>query len=125
MRIEIILPNQSILNQEAQKITAPGSEGFFQILPRHVDFVSSLVPGILSIFNESSVLYYAIDRGFLVKKADMVYIACLQAIVGSDLESLSQTIADNFRELDEKEKKINTVLRKLEADTLRRFLEMD
>lgn len=121
----MIVPSKSILNQEADKVTAPGSEGFFQILPRHVDFVSSLLPGILTITKDGSDLYYAIDRGFLVKKADLVYIACLQAIVGSDLESLSQTVADKFSQLDEKEKKINTVLRKLEADTMRRFLEMD
>ena len=121
----MIIPSKSILNQEADKITAPGSEGFFQILPRHIDFVSSLVPGILSIFHGESILYYAIDRGFLVKKESKVYIVCLKAIAGLDLETLSQTVEDNYRQLGEKEKKINTVLRKLEADTLRRFLEMD
>ena len=125
MKIKIILPNATILDQQVDKITAPGTDGFFQILPRHVDFVSSLRPGILSVFADDSVVYYAINQGFLVKQKDIVYISCLQAIKGTSLETLSKTVADNFNRLDEKEKKTNEILVKLEADMLRMFMEMD
>lgn len=125
MKIKIILPNATILDQQVDKITAPGTDGFFQILPRHVDFVSSLRPGILSVFADDSVVYYAINQGFLVKQKDIVYISCLQAIKGTSLETLSKTVADNFNRLDEKEKKTNEILVKLEADMLRMFMEID
>lgn len=37
MRIKIILPYKTILDKTVYKITAPGVEGDFQILPNHID----------------------------------------------------------------------------------------
>ncbi len=125
MIITIILPNRTILERQADKITAPGSEGSFQILPKHVDFVSSLKPGILSIFFDGSIEYYAISYGMLVKQSDTVYITCLQAIKGDSLDTLSETVSENFSRMDDNEKRINSILVKMESDTLKRFLELD
>ncbi|SCP96137.1 hypothetical protein [Anaerobium acetethylicum] len=123
MNLKIIIPSKTIFSQDADKISAPGKEGFFQILPKHIDFVSSLQPGILTVFSGDIVNYFAINQGFLVKKGDVVYISCLQAIKGETLETLSKTVADSFRQLDEKERRTNEILVKLEADMLRMIIE--
>lgn len=125
MRIRIILPSKTVLDQEADKITAPGTEGSFQLLPKHIDFVSSLRPGILSVFFEGEVVYYAINQGILVKQGDVVSVACLQAIRGTTLETLGDTVDASFRSQDENERRMNEVLTKLEVDTLRLFMELD
>lgn len=125
MKIKIILPNATLLDEQADKITAPGADGFFQILPKHIDFVSSLNPGILSVYSNEQVEYYAVNQGFLVKQKDVVYISCLQAVKGTSLETLSRTVSENFKQLGEKEKKTNEILIKLEADMLRMFMEID
>lgn len=125
MRIRIILPSKTVLDQEADKITAPGTEGSFQLLPKHIDFVSSLSPGILSVFFEGEVVYYAINQGILVKQGDIVSVACLQAIRGTMLETLGDTVDASFRSQDENERRMNEVLTKLEVDTLRLFMELD
>jgi F-type H+-transporting ATPase subunit epsilon len=125
MRIRIILPSKVILDKEADKITAPGAEGSFQILPRHIDFVSSLKSGILTVFSEGEVLYYAINQGILVKQAEVVSVSCLQAVKGPSLENLASIVADTFKELHERERKTNEILLKLETDMLRLFIEMD
>jgi len=48
MRLRIFLPEKVLLDRPAAKVTAEGRSGSFGLLPRHVDFVEPLVPGILS-----------------------------------------------------------------------------
>lgn len=124
MRIKLILPNKTLLDKEVIKISAPGSEGSFQILPRHIDVAWSLDPGILSILDDDGPMFYAIYQGVLVKQGDTVFVTCYQAVEGDSLESLQETVIHNFKSLNEKEKKAREVLLKLESDTIRRFLDI-
>lgn len=125
MRIKLVLPHETILDQEVHKITAPGTEGSFQILPRHIDVVWSLKPGILTLFMNNQEEFYAIHQGVLVKEGDMVYIASFQAIRGNSLEDLYQVLVERFRVQDDREKRAREILIKLEADTIRRFMEIE
>ena len=43
---------------------------------------------------------------------------------GASLAKLQETISDNFKILNEKEKRLEQILTKLEADTLIRFMDM-
>jgi F-type H+-transporting ATPase subunit epsilon len=125
MKVKLVLPNKIILDAAADKITAPGTGGAFQILPRHVDVVWTLEAGILIVTQEGVETFYAIDQGVLVKQGDTVFISCFQAIKGHQLEDLNKAVAENYRQLDDKEEKARKALVKLETDTLRRFLEKD
>lgn len=125
MRIKIILPNSTIDNEEVEKITAPGTQGNFQILPKHIDVIWTLRPGILIITTKEKEYYYAINRGVLVKKGEIVYISTFQAVMGDSLEKLKNTVTEKFDTLDDTEKKAREVLVRLETDTLRRFMEID
>ena len=124
MRLKLILPYKTILDKEVKKITAPGSNGDFQIFPKHIDGTWSLRAGILSIVSEKT-LYYAINQGVVVKQGDIVYLSTFQAIAGESLRELGRTVEESFKILDEKEKKIRDVLIKLETDTIERFMEID
>lgn len=125
MKVKLVLPNKIVLDTPADKVTAPGTGGSFQILPRHVDVAWTLEPGILVVTRDGEDAFYAVDSGVLVKQGDTVFISCFQAIKGEDLEALNEAVAANFRHLDEKEVAARKVLAKLETDTLRRFMEMD
>lgn len=124
MRLKLILPYRTILDKEVKKITAPGSDGDFQILPKHIDGTWSLRTGILSIVTDK-ILYYAINQGVVVKQGDIVYIATFQAITGESLRELSKAVEENFRIANEKGKKTREALMKLETDTIKRFIEID
>ncbi|MFO8068584.1 MAG: F0F1 ATP synthase subunit epsilon [Alkalibacterium sp.] len=124
MRLKITLPYKTILDTDVQKITAPGSNGEFQILPKHIDATWSLRPGILHINTEKNP-YYAISHGVAVKQGDTVYLVTMQAIAGESLSELSQTVEDTFKKIDEKERKAREVLIRLETETIRKFMELD
>ena len=124
MRVKLILPYMTILDKEVEKITAPGIEGEFQILPKHIDATWSLKPGILTI-NTDEKLYFAINTGVVVKQGDIVYISVFQAIPGDSLKSLSQTVKKSLTDLSDRERKAREVLVKLEAETIKKFTEID
>ncbi len=48
MRLRVLLPTQVLLDREVNKLTAEAEDGAFGMLPRHIDFVTMLVPGILT-----------------------------------------------------------------------------
>lgn len=124
MRLKLILPYRTILDKKVEKITAPGSNGDFQILPRHIDGTWTLRAGILTITTDKDK-YYAINQGVVVKQGNIVYLSTFQAIAGESLRELSQTVEDSLKILDEREKKAREVLIRLEMDTIKRFIEID
>ncbi len=123
--IKLTLPYETIIEKEVDKITAPGVEGSFQILPKHIDVVWTLQPGILILNTDDEDQYIAIDKGVLVKEDDIVYISVFKAIKGDSLENLNKALAENFKNLDDREKKAQKVLVKLETDTMQRFMEIE
>ncbi|NIQ00595.1 MAG: F0F1 ATP synthase subunit epsilon, partial [Nitrospinaceae bacterium] len=48
MTLTILLPTELFLQQDVSKVTAFAPNGSFCLLERHIDFVTVLVPGILS-----------------------------------------------------------------------------
>lgn len=123
MRVRLVIPGKTYLDEYMDKITAPGKEGSFQILPKHIDVVASLQPGILILTKDKKDRFFAINQGVLVKEDDLIHISCFQVIEGASLSKLQDTISKNFEILDEKEKRLKQILKKLEADTLIRFME--
>ena len=128
MRLKIMLPYKTLLDKEIYKITAPGVEGQFQILPNHLDGTWILKAGVLVIGkdNESTEeSYFAIGQGVIVKEGNTVSLTCFQAIKGDSLETLADTVREDLQVLNERERKAREVLIKLETDTVKKFMEFN
>ena len=125
MKLKVLLPAEVLLDEEVEKVTAEAENGFFTLLPRHVDFVAALVPGIFSYQTPGGAEYFlALDEGILVKQGDQVYVSAARAMPGENLDQLQDTVENELKVLNENEKKARTVMSRLEADTLRRFTRM-
>ena len=125
MKLKILLPAEVLLEEEVEKVTAEAENGFFTILPRHVDFVSALVPSIFTyVTSGGSEHYLALDEGILVKQGDQLYVSAARAVAGESLEVLQETVESELKVLGESEKKSRAVMSRLEADTLRRFTRL-
>ena len=125
MRIKLIIPNQTLLDEEVTKVSAPGREGYFQILPKHIDATWSLRAGIMTVYQDHHERYFAVNEGFLVKRGDKVQVACLQAIEGESLEKLEKNLRETFLKVDDMERKAREVLVKMEVDAMKRFVELE
>jgi len=125
MNLKILLPAEILIDNEVTKVIAEAENGYFCLLPHHIDFVAALIPGIFlyEAFGGKDN-YLAIDGGTLVKHGQEVLVSIRNAVRGPELGTLKQVVDEQFEELDEKEKKARTAAAKLEIDLLRRFLEL-
>jgi F-type H+-transporting ATPase subunit epsilon len=123
MRLLVLLPTKVLIDEEVTKVVAEAEDGSFCILTRHIDFVAAMVPGIFSFTSGKEEEFLAVDEGILVKCASTVTVSTRKAIRGRDLGMLKRTVREEFRSLDEREKKTRTILAKLEADFARSVFE--
>jgi F-type H+-transporting ATPase subunit epsilon len=126
MRLRVLLPTEILIDEAAKKIVAEAQNGSFCLLPRHIDFVAALVPGLLSFVSaEDQEEFLAVDEGILVKCGPHVTVSTRNAVLGPDLGTLKRTIEEQFQVLDERERMTRSAVVKLEADFVRRFIEME
>ncbi|MGB3760591.1 MAG: F0F1 ATP synthase subunit epsilon [Rivularia sp. (in: cyanobacteria)] len=125
MKLKVLLPTEVLIDEAASKITAEAENGSFCLLPNHVDFAAGLVPGLL-LFESSQgeEVFLAVDEGILVKCGSEVLVSVRNAVRGTDLETLKNTVEQEFQNLDEREQMTRNALAKLEASFIRGFLEV-
>ena len=125
MRLKVLLPTEILLDQQVKKVVAEAQNGSFGILPRHIDFVASLVPSVVVYVDaQGSERFLGIDEGTLVKCADDVSISTRNAVPGDDLQTLRDVVRSRFLELDDRERSARSALARLEAGVVRRFIEL-
>jgi F-type H+-transporting ATPase subunit epsilon len=126
MNLKVLLPTEILLDEEVRKVTAEAGNGSFCLLPKHVDFVAALVPGLLSFETEKEgeEVFLAVTEGVLVKSGQEVLVSVRNAVRGGDLGEMRRIVKEKFMVLDEKEKTARTAMARIEAGFVRRFLEV-
>ncbi len=125
MNLKVLLPYKVFAEKTGvSRIVARSSEGSFGLLPHRLDCVAALVPGILVFETEAEgEVYMAVDEGVLVKSGQDVLVSVRNAIGGTDLSKLHEAVGQEFMNLNDQEKKVRSVLAKLESGFIRRFAE--
>lgn len=123
MKLKILLPFQVYAEQTGvTRIVAETDQGEFGILPRRLDCVAALVPGILTYESpERGEVYVAVDEGVLVKTGPEVLVSVRRALGGTDLGQLRAAVEAEFLTLDEQEQNVRSVLAKLESGLIQRM----
>lgn len=125
MRLKIMLPTHIYLEKEVTKVIGHALNGSFCLLTRHIDFVTTLTPGLLYFETEEKKgEFHAIDSGTLVKCGQEVLISTRRAIGGADIGKLKEQVEQQFHIMDEQERKTRSALAKLEMDFIRRFVDL-
>jgi F-type H+-transporting ATPase subunit epsilon len=125
VKVKILLPSEIFFSGEISKMTAQAVNGSFCLLPRHVDFVSVLVPGIMTTAgNDGRITFYAIDAGILVKKGDDVFVSTRNAFAIPDIGKGKEIVEEKFKVIDDREKAARSAAYRLEADMVRRLMEI-
>lgn len=123
--LRVLLPTEILADERVTKIIAHAENGSFCLLPRHIDFVAALAPGILSMTKQNGrEEFIAVDRGILVKCGRDVFVSTPHAVRGEKLETLKRAVREQFHQLDERERTARSALSRLEADFVRRFVEL-
>lgn len=126
MHLKLLLPFRVFDERlDVKRVVVETEQGSFGLLPRRLDCVAALVPGILMYESESAgEVFVAVDEGVLVKAGSEVLISVRNAIGGSDLGQLREAVEREFVNLDDRERNVRSVLAKLESSFIRRFVEL-
>ena len=123
MTLKVLLPFKVFAEKTGvTRVVAETQKGSFGLLPRRLDCVAALVPGILTYETEADgEVFVAVDEGVLVKTGTDVLISVRRAQGGVDLEQLRDAVEQEFLTIDEDERSMRNVMAKLETGFLRRF----
>jgi F-type H+-transporting ATPase subunit epsilon len=125
MQLKILLPFRVFAEiKGVKRIVAESRGGSFGLLPHRLDCVAALAPGILVFETEAEgEVYVAVDEGVLVKTGSDVLVSVRNAIGGMSLDKLRAAVEAEFMHLDEQERKVRSVLAKMESGLIRRLAE--
>jgi F-type H+-transporting ATPase subunit epsilon len=123
MNLKVLLPFQVFAEKSGvSRIIAETREGAFGLLPRRLDCVAALVPGILLYETESDgEVFVAVAEGVLVKTGPDVLVSVRRALGGADLGQLRDAVAQEFLTMNQHEQNVRSVMARLESGFLRRF----
>ncbi len=123
MDLRVLLPFQVFAEKTGvSRIVAETRTGSFGLLPRRLDCVAALTPGILIYeTEEEGEIYLAVDEGVLVKTGPSVNISVRRAVAGTDLGQLRDLVEREFLTLDEQEQNVRSAMAKLESGFMRRL----
>jgi F-type H+-transporting ATPase subunit epsilon len=126
MRLKILLPFQVFADEEAVlRMVVQTPDGSLGLLPNRRDCVTALTAGVLFYQTDKrGEVYLAVDEGVLVKSGPEVLVSVARAIAGSDLNELRGAVKREFRAQDADERSARSVMAKLEAGFLHRFMAL-
>jgi F-type H+-transporting ATPase subunit epsilon len=64
IQLRVVTPSRMLLDEEVDEVTAPGELGEFGVLPNHIAFLSTLVPGEVSYKQGQSRTFVAVGGGY-------------------------------------------------------------
>jgi F-type H+-transporting ATPase subunit epsilon len=124
MNLRVLLPFGVFRNeQNVERIVVETGQGSFGLLPHRQDCVAAIVPGILLYQGQADEeVYIAVDAGVLIKTGLEVSISVRHAVAGTDLAQLRETIEHEFIQQNAQDKKVHSVLQKMESDFIHRLV---
>ena len=125
MNLKVLLPFHVFAEKtKVLRIVAETHAGSFELLPRRLDCVAALAPGILTYETVADgMAYLAVDEGVLIKAGKEVLVSVRHAIGGVELAELYGAVQREFLSLDEREKNVRAAIAKLEGGFIRRLAE--
>jgi F-type H+-transporting ATPase subunit epsilon len=127
MTLKVLLPFRIFAEtQNVSRIVVETSDGSYGLLPHRLDCVAALVPGILTYeIQGKGVQYIAVNEGIMVKAGMQVLVSVRNAIGGSELGKLHESVEKEFKNLDENEKNVRSVVSKLESGFISRLEKLN
>lgn len=73
-RLEVVTPERLIVSDEVTELMAPGSEGYFGVLPGHIPFITTLKIGELTYWKGKDERHLAVTWGYAEVRGDKVIV---------------------------------------------------
>lgn len=84
--LEVVTPERVLVSQEVDMVMAPGSEGEFGVLPDHINFMTSIVPGELRFDYKKKREHLAVSSGFVEVSENKVSVLAQSAEKAGEID---------------------------------------
>ena len=125
MRLRLLLPSRVEVDPDVDRVAAEGLHGQFTVLPRHVDGVAALVPGLLSYVADDEETFWSVRAGTLVKRGDELLVSTADAVRGPRLEDLEPALRRAQWSEVETEERARDALTRIGTTLVQRFAELE
>jgi len=125
MRLRIVTPLSVVIDEDGVlALRAEDATGSFGILPRHVDFLTSLAISVVSWESSNGIRHYcAVRRGLLsVGGGHDIAVATREAVPGDNLVTLDKTVLARFRADIETERAEHVESTRLHLNAIRQIM---
>ncbi len=124
MKLILCLPEMVLLDVDGiTQVVAETLSGSMGILPRRLDCVAALVPGILMYDTAHEKRHYvAVDEGILVKADEQVQISVRNAVKGDNLQQLQTELVAMQSRRDADDREARVALARMESAFIRRLM---
>jgi F-type H+-transporting ATPase subunit epsilon len=99
LQLDVVTPTRLAVSERVTEVMAPGSEGYFGVLPDHVPFITTLKAGNLTYWKGNEEHRLAVSRGYAEVRGDRVSILVDTA---EDAEEIDVPRAERARERAER-----------------------
>jgi F-type H+-transporting ATPase subunit epsilon len=73
-KLDVVTPDRPVVSDEVTELVAPGSEGYFGVLPGHTPFITTLGIGELTYWRGQDQRHLAVTWGYAEVRGDRVVI---------------------------------------------------
>jgi F-type H+-transporting ATPase subunit epsilon len=126
MRLTVTTPTRLVVDDNAVvALSAEDETGAFGVWPRHADFLTALVPSVVSWRRANGrEQHCAVHGGLLTvsSRGTRVAVTTREAIVGDHLAELEAEVRRSFAASAERESQARTDAARLHAAAIRRIL---
>jgi len=100
---DLVSPEKLLFSGNVQQVDLPGAEGDMGVLAGHAPLVTTLRPGIITIFSESETLPVVVNGGFAeVSPAGLTVLADMAvprdefdvALLAGQIQDIEEDVAD-------------------------------
>ena len=93
LQVIVISPVRTLFEGEAVSVTLPGSQGEFQVLKDHVNLISSLDAGLITIQSADGTENMVTDGGFVEVKDNVVSALIERAYERDEIDAEKDKLA--------------------------------
>lgn len=127
MHLEIITPEKVVFSEEIDELIVPTVNGEIAILPHHVNFLTQLEPGEMTIKQKGKTQHLAVTGGFLQIANDKISLLSDYAVRSEEIDAKKALEARERAEKKMKEEREHMTEREyatIQADFRRAIAEL-
>jgi F-type H+-transporting ATPase subunit epsilon len=97
MHFELVSPEKLLLSQDAEMVVVPGSEGDLGVLAGHAPVISTVRPGVISVFDGATVTARLfVGGGFVEVTAERCTVLAEEALPMEEIDraAVEQELSD-------------------------------